>query len=330
VHRLQPALSGRAHPSRHAGCACGSFSVVAFVALAALAPAPALAQAPGIIRANLQSRATALLGVMSFGLTPDVTTGSLAVSDAASDDPHIESTTLGGGFTLSRNLPLYLEGTAGYSRYDPTYVFSDGQVERQIPTRWNSLSITAGVGWDFPVARELVLRPILNVTYGRVTSDAEIGATIADVDLQRLASGKMEAVGLGGALMLDYERNRPEGDFDAELRYTNIYLRASGDLSAATAARSVTRNLNLWTRWRAPTGAVLFERPLRYVLEFAHTSYFGDSKDALGFDRLNSVGAGLELDTSRHQQWITRLRLVARYRFGPNVRGTSIGLALSF
>lgn len=305
-------------------------AVSLLIALVSIVPAPAAAQTTGVIGGRLQERANALLTVMGFGLTPDVTTGSLGISDTTSGDPRIQSTTLGGGFTLSRDLPLYLEGTAAYSRYDPTFVVTDGQVERTIPTRWNSLSVTAGVGWDFPVARELVLRPILNASYGRVASDAQIGAEIADVDVQFLANGHMDAVGLGASLMLDYERNRPEGDFDAELRYTNIYLRTTGDASAAVEGSSIARSLNLWTRWRAPTGIVLLERPLRYVLEFAHTSYYGDLDGALGFDWLGSVGAGLELDTSKYERWVTRVRLVARYRFGPNVRGTSIGLAVSF
>jgi len=303
-----------------------------FVMIAALTGTcgPAAAQTTGVIGGRLQERANELLTVMGFGLTPDVTTGSLGISDTSSGDPRIQSVTLGGGFTVSRDLPLYLEGTAAYSRYDPAFVVSDGEVERTIPARWNSLSVTAGVGWDFPVARELVLRPILNASYGRVVSDAQIGAAIADIDVQFLENGKMEAVGLGGSLMLDYERNRPEGDFDAELRYTNIYLRTVGEASPAVEGSSLARSLNLWTRWRAPTGIVLLERPLRYVLEFAHTRYFGDLEGALGFDYLNSVGAGLELDTSKYERWVTRVRLVARYRFGPNVRGTSIGLAVSF
>ena len=302
--------------------------VVGFVA--ALVSSIAAAQASGPVERRLEERANELLTVMGFGLTPDVTAGSLSISDTASGDPRVQSATLGGGFTISKSLPLYLEGTAGYARYDPAFVASDGQVERTVPTRWNSLSVTGGVGWDFPIARDLVLRPILNVSYGRVTTDAAIGATIADVELQRLQDARFEAVGAGGSLMLDYERYRPEGDLDAELRYTNIFLRTSGDLSDAVESRSIARSLNLWTRWRAPTGIVLLDRPLRYVLEFAHTRYGGDLEGALGFDYLSSIGLGMELDVSKYERWVSRVRLVARYRFGPNVQGTSVGLAVSF
>jgi hypothetical protein len=298
--------------------------------VAALAPSLAVAQASGAIDRRLQERANELLALMGFGLTPDVTASSLSIADTASGAPRVQSATLGGGFTVSRAWPLYLEGTAGYARYDPAFVVSDGQVERSVPTRWNSLSVTAGVGWDIPIVRDLVFRPILNASYGRVTTDAAIGAEIADVELQRLQDARFEAVGVGGSLMLDYERYRPEGELDAELRYTNIFLRNSGTFSDTIDSRSIARSLNLWTRWRAPTGIVLLDRPLRYVLEFAHTRYGGDLEGALGFDYLSSVGLGMELDVSKYERWVSRVRLVARYRFGPNVQGTSIGLAISF
>jgi hypothetical protein len=71
-------------------------------------------------------------------------------------------------------------------------------------------------------------------------------------------------------------------------------------------------------------------KPVRYVLEAARTSYFGDMRGALGFDALNSLGVGLELDSSARAKIITRARMVLRYQFGSNVRGTSVGLAVSF
>jgi len=50
----------------------------------------------------------------------------------------------------------------------------------------------------------------------------------------------------------------------------------------------------------------------------------------LGFNNLNSVGAGLELDTSALDRWATRWRLIGRYRFGNNVSGWGVGLGISF
>jgi len=69
---------------------------------------------------------------------------------------------------------------------------------------------------------------------------------------------------------------------------------------------------------------------MRYVLEAAHTIYIGDMCGTLGFDSLNSVGVGLELDSSDNDIVVTRTRLVFRYKFGDNVEGTSVVLAISF
>ena len=65
------------------------------------------------------------------------------------------------------------------------------------------------------------------------------------------------------------------------------------------------------------------------MLEYAFTRYFGD-QPSLGFSNLHSIGAGLELDSSGHDIFITRTRLVGRYRFGNNVSGFGISLAVSF
>ncbi len=55
--------------------------------------------------------------MMGLMLTPDATTGSLSFSNDATGNPDVSMTSLGGGFTTSKGFPLYLEGTAGYSRY---------------------------------------------------------------------------------------------------------------------------------------------------------------------------------------------------------------------
>ena len=139
----------------------------------ALCCLPAWAQPAGraITAVDLQQLANGILGLMSYTVAPDVTTSSLAIDSAATANPSLTMTQLGGGFTWSKDLPLYLEGNAAWSRYDPVFLASDGGEQRPVPVKWNSLSVTAGIGWDFPLATNWVLRPMLNFTYGRLTSD---------------------------------------------------------------------------------------------------------------------------------------------------------------
>lgn len=295
---------------------------------------PLWAQADTVVGANFQERVNAALGVMSFALTPDVTTGSLSLSNAPTDNPDLAMTTLGGGATMSQEVPIYLEGTAGYSRYDPTFIVSDGQTERPIPTKWNSVALTGGIGWDFPVIQDMKFRPIFNFSLGRVASDAKVASSVIEhyqgEEVDFLKNGALEAYGLGGSLVLDYERYREENEIDVELRYTNIHLQSYDDTSPIVQGSADAESLSLWSRWRAPTGYVLLQKPVRYLVEFARTEYLGDMRGALGFNALNSLGVGLELDSSNYDIIITRTRLVLRYQFGDHVEGTSVGIAVSF
>ncbi|HWH49180.1 MAG TPA: autotransporter outer membrane beta-barrel domain-containing protein [Burkholderiales bacterium] len=309
-------------------------AALALGAACALVPAIALGQTFEPIGVNIEKAVNGVLGLMGYMLTPDVTTGSLSLSNEPTGNPDIGLTSLGGGFTMSKAFPLYLEGTVGYSRYDPTFIASNGTEERAVPVKWNAFTVTGGVGWDFPVAEELVLRPMFNFSFGHVESDTSLAGRFIEsekgVALDFLEHGQLDSYGLGGSLVLDYERYRPENEIDVELRYTDIYLQSYGSTSTAVEGSADARSVNLWTRWRAPTGMTMLERPLRYVLEYAHTAFFGDLDGALGFNHLNSVGAGFEVDSSKYDIIVTRTRLVARYKFGENVRGWSVGLAVSF
>jgi hypothetical protein len=281
-----------------------------------------------LIGGDLQKRVNGVLALMGYMLTPDITTGALAISNDPSGNPDFRMTTAGGGFALSREFPLYLEGTLGYSRYDPSFAVGN---TGSVAANWDAYSATGGIGWSFPVARELSLRPIFNLSYGRVDSKVSAtGQTGTGEEIDFLQNGRLDAYGAGGSLVLDYERYRPENEIDVELRYTNIVLRSFGASSAAVKGSADSQSVSLWTRWRAPSGVTMLQRPLRYVLEFAHTTFLGDLDGVLGFNYLSSLGTGLELDSSAYDVTVTRTRLMARYQVGEHVRGWSIGLAVSF
>ena len=301
---------------------------IAWFLLAAAAPL----RAQEVTDADLQKRANAILTLMGFSLTPDVTTGALSISEQSTGDPFFRQTSISGGGTASKTAPLYLEGTLAYGRYDPSFAAGSGQAP--IPVKWESLLATGGVGWDLSIAKQLRLRPIFNFSLGRVESEGASAPASAAAPgnrdaLEFLANGRLNALGLGGSLMLDYERYRPENEVDLEVRYTYINLQ-SFDSSQSVEGHANAQTFSLWSRYRAPTGWVLLERPLRYVLEYAYTGFLGDLRGVLGFDRLHSFGAGLELDSSNYEVYVTRTRLLLRYKVGDNVTGWAFGLAVSF
>ena len=129
--------------------------------------------------------------------------------------------------------------------------------------------------------------------------------------------------------MLDYERYRPENEVDVELRYSNIHLQ-SFDSSQAVEGHADAQTFSVWSRYRAPSGMTALERPVRYVLEYAYTSFLADLRGVLGFEDVHSFGAGLELDSSNRDVYVTRTRLLVRYKIGNNVTGWALGLGISF
>jgi len=296
------------------------------------------AQAQGLGRAvigsNVQKLANGIVGVMSYTVAPDVTTSSLSITNGGTGDAGLSMSQFGGGFTWSKDTPLYLEGNAAYSRYDPVFVVSDGTDQRQVPTRWNSFSATGGIGWDFPLSEHWVVRPIFNVTLGRVVSDLKFAKFWVDnntnVDLSFLDGGKLNAYGLGGALMLDYEKFSPGHDDDIELRYTKVALQSYGGSNLGIVGHANSESVSVWARMRVPTGwGVVWERPVRYVYEVASTRYLGDEKQ-VGLTQMSSLGFGFELDSSKFDRLASRWRALARYKFGPSAHGWSLGLAISF
>ena len=307
----------------------------ALVALAFLG-ADAQAQIAGraITGANVQKLANGIVGIMSYTVAPDVTTSYLSIDNSATANAELSLTQFGGGFTWSKQTPLYLEGNAAYARYDPVFVVSEGTDARPVPAKWNSFSATGGIGWDFGLSEHWVIRPIFNFTLGRVVSDLKVAKfwveNNTNLDLSFLDGGKLEAYGLGGALMLDYEKFSPEADDDLEIRYTNVDLRSQSGSTIGVVGHAKSESLSIWARRRVPTGwGMAMDRPVRYVFEVATTRFLGD-ENAVGLERMSSLGLGLELDSSARDIWVTRWRAVARYKFGPGMSGVQLGLAVSF
>jgi len=284
-------------------------------------------------RHSVKKNADAVLALMSYSAILDLASSNLSIEQAGSDDKSLVMSQLGGGDVISDTVPLYLEGAIAYSRFDPTFVASNGSEAREIPLKWTTVTGTGGIGWDFPLSENWVVRPIFDFTLGRVVSDLRAGNWWVnqkyDQDFNFFENGSMNVYGLGGALMFDYELVKPEYEVDVEFRFSAMHLETfkSDELVAGHAD---SQTANVWARYRAPTGLTLLQRPLRYVLEASHSHYFGDQAGALGFDYLSTVGLGLELDSSAYSVIVTRTRLVARYMFGPNVSGVGVGLAVSF
>jgi hypothetical protein len=325
------------HSRRAARRASGGVATLLLLALLADLPAQAQDEPPfKPLGPSLQQRVNAALTLMTFAVVPDLNSSFLSIENGngTTANPEVNLWQLGSGFTLSQSFPLYLEGSLGYNRYDPTFVFSNGTEQRKLPVKWNTFSVTGGIGWDLPVPYidGLVLRPIFNFTYGHVESDVSLAeralSWLTEKDLNFVKHGRLNAYGFGGSVMLDYARYRDWYEIDIEPRYTNIPIQ-SFDTSDAVAGNADAEAVGIWSRFRFPTGLYAFRRPLRSVFELSSTYYLGDQAGVLGFNYLSSAGAGIEFDISAVHLVFSRIRFIGRYVFGQGVSGAAWSISLS-
>lgn len=77
---------------------------------------------------------------------------------------------------------------------------------------------------------------------GTMASDVRIGSRLIehkrDADFKFLDGGRLNAYGLGGSLMLDYELFSKEQDIDVELRYSGMSLQTFGSTPEAVSRQS--------------------------------------------------------------------------------------------
>lgn len=120
---------------------------------------------------DLQEKANASIALMSFTVTPDITASNLTIYDDTGEADLLMAV-LGGGATISKQRPVYLEGTLGYSRYDPQVVLGENDIVPTYTAHWTTESASGGIGWDFPLDEHWVIRPIANVSLGTVSTDS--------------------------------------------------------------------------------------------------------------------------------------------------------------
>jgi len=310
---------------------------VAMVLAAGAAGAGRADSLQDIFGRQIRAQGDGVLAVLSMTAVPGETTSAL-VLDTGTDSQErfdFEQAQLGGGFRVSEGFPLYLEGYLGYNRYDPNVILQENGTPRKLPLKWTSVAATGGIGPEFDLTEYWKFRPLVHLSVGRVQSDMSIAAQVVanrlGIDADFVEGGGITAGGYGASAALVYN-HRWESDWEADmvLRYTDLHFEPIGrddELVASADARATA----LWSRLRVPTGARLFDRPVRSVYEFSAASFSGDQANVLGTDWLVQVGVGGEIDLeTTWVPWVTTTRLVARITVGEELTGFSVGLAASF
>jgi len=115
--------------------------------------------------------------------------------------------------------------------------------------------------------------------------------------------------------MLDYEHYREAHEIDVEVRLTDIRMQTSAARRRRCRGPRGRRAWECGADGAPPPGFGRWTaRPVRPGVRL-HALFRPDG-DMLGFNNLNSIGAGLELDTSVLDRIATRWRLIGSIASG--------------
>ncbi|KUJ80375.1 hypothetical protein AVO45_04780 [Ruegeria marisrubri] len=306
---------------------------LAIAAALSIAATPARAQSfdnPG----GEEALASEALAAWGFLALPNRAARFVSVSRFQSSGDKLWSGQIGGGLNPYETSPFYVELYGGFQRFEPVITLSDGSSTVQANAEWRSASVTGGFGWDFELAENWTLRPIVNLSYGKIEAEAETSTPIppasSGTGLNFLRNGELWATGYGGALELEYKLREAAREYDFFLRHTQMAIKTTGDSTvSADADASAT---SAWFRARYPIGNwQAYGRPVRSVWQVGIAALHGDQADALGFDWIASAGAGIELDVENTGlPWVKRTRLMFGVSKSEEFEAYSVGFGLSF
>lgn len=226
---------------------------------------------------------------------------------------------------------LYLEAAASLlnARDRLTLPLSSG--DATVKETWSAYGGLLGAGWSFPLAEDWRLRPAVGFVLTRIENDARYSGPGA-AELDALVDGLYtnfdgwSATRLASLALL-HERPLGPTTLRAHARHTwahsEVY-RASSEFQEGDASSryvSLRADLDGLLPWHLRGGDV------GWNLFGSHERFFDGDRDVLGFDEVWELGGALRFPVIAR---LPAIELAGGALFGPDVRGWTLGLSVSF
>lgn len=333
IHINFKSVSARPTAMRRAGRIARSSAIALAGALLLAAPS---AQAQEYdVDGGAKVLAGKALAVIGLGAIPSRSAQLVSLKGQNGNDDKFRSLQIGGGKTLSGDLPIYLEGYLGYQNYKSTFILSNGISDVSARANWDGLVGTGGIGWNFQLDPYWSVKPLVNFSVGQIKSDVTLSSALAPSEIgdavNFLSDGKLTTGGYGAGILLEYKLREQTREIDFSLRQTYMHFKTIGSSSDLDASANALTT-SAWVRARYPIGSWrVFNSPVRSVWQAGASAFDGSQSDVLGSVWLANVGVGLELGTENTGlPLLTRARLMVNYAFNSDFNGVAVGIGLSF
>jgi len=331
-------------PGRRGGWLAWACALLCGVAAARAAAQPlgadaALRPLPGV------DITQALVALTHFGATSGLSAGSFWIEPGGGQPTlRLRKLNLQAGLELplgQRPLTLRAQGALGVlALSDPITLDGFAGAPALFSPGRSVYSGRADVGLAWEPLAGLRLRPTLGLALSRLARSTEhvSGPRTRTRQLRTTSSGPLErmlfldwtaqAASLYGALALEHEGRWDARRLRSGLTYTHGYHRSSPETQPLLAFADHTDTLDARVQYGAPTGLMLLSRPLGWTASASATHFFSRETQALGFDSLFGVNAGLDWHTRPGPAGARAVGMSVGALLGGGLRGVTLSLSV--
>ena len=235
---------------------------------------------------------------------------------------------------LSNDSDLYWRIAAGHLQ-----VHDDFQVDVPpggaggISSKWTAYSMTGGLAVEIRLADGLTLEPALDLSAAQLDNHASYSGAATSLQplLDRLLfNWRTKASLVTPNLGLDWKMATPDRTVRVRGHLAWSWISSFDESDPVLKFQENAGVYSVRAEHVAPTGMQFGERPLHWVVFGGYAGFFGDNRNALGFNSIAQTGVGIEAPLSITHLDSTRVRLGASYLFGPSVKGWTVSLGFHY
>jgi hypothetical protein len=236
--------------------------------------------------------------------------------------------------TLAPGSDLYWKVAAGYFRLRDNLPFAPTpSATGVVESRWTAYSASAGVLAKIQIGQGFTFEPAVDMAIARLENDASYSgaATILPPLFDGLLfNWQTNAWIATPSLALAWEHALDEAKVHVRGHVARSWIGSFDESGSLPSFNEAVNVYSIRGDYAWPAGLDVAGRPLSWVAIAGFAGFFGANRDSLGFTSVTELGGGFELPTLSDDPRSQRVRLAARYLFGPNVHGWGVGLSLPF
>lgn len=317
---------------RACGCAGG-------LALALLAAGAASAQVPPVDVRSLVNGArlgTGYAQLVGLAATPDIAAASYEI-DSNANQPKVDVFRLpyqAKWMALSPDADLYWRVAGGYLRFkDDFNVSLPASGTGTIGSTWTAYSASSGLLAKIRLGNGFTLEPALDVGVARLENSASYDGAAAA--LKPVLSGLLfdwqtDAWLITPSVALQWATTFGEARTTVRGHVARSWISSFSESDPAQSFNETANIYSIRADYARPTGFIVADRALNWVVYGGYAGFFGANSDALGFTSVAEIGGGFEVPFATDRPNGERVRLAAGYLFGPDVKGWTVGLSLQY